>query len=97
MAKELKKGTKKVSAAKKPVATKKTVANKKVVRKVEKKNPSGVYKIVYMFLLVLGVSLVFVALKLKISNYINNSTTLSCLGIALASLIISVFVKKLNE
>ena len=91
MAKELKKGTKKVSAAKKPVAT------KKVVRKVEKKNSNNVCNIIYMFLLVLGVSLVFVALTLKISNYINNSTTLSCLGIALASLIISVFVKKLNE
>ena len=98
MAKEVKKGSKKV-AAKKEVAAKKVNAVKKksAPRRVEKKNPSNMINIIYMFLLMLGVSLVFVALTLKISNYIDNSTTLTCLGIALASIIISVFVKKLNE
>ena len=98
MAKEVKKGSKKV-AAKKEVATKKvkSVKKKAAPRRVEKKNPNNMINIIYMFLLMLGVSLVFVALTLKISNYIDNSTTLTCLGIALASIIISVFVKKLNE
>ena len=50
-----------------------------------------------MFLLILGVSLVFVSLTLKITNDLENSTMLTCLGIAFAAIIISVFVKKLDE
>ena len=96
MAKEMKKGEKKVAAkkaTKKVVPAKKTNASVRTTKNDEKK--SNIISIVYMFLLILGISLVFVCLVLKFD--ISNSTTLSCLGIALASIIISVFVKRLDE
>ena len=98
MAKEMKKGEKKVAAkkaTKKVVPAKKTNASVRTTKNDEKK--SNIISIVYMFLLILGISLVFVCLVLKFDNSISNSTTLSCLGIALASIIISVFVKRLDE
>ena len=104
MAKE-EKGKKKVATA----AAKKTVSAAKTARKTVRKsaprkkvetrveNNSNIIPIVYMFLLILGISLIFVALTLKIANYINSTVTLTCLGVALVLLIISAFVKKMNE
>jgi len=99
MAKEVKKGvattSKKLTTTRKATASTKKVAPKRVVKKVEEK--SNIISIVYMFLLILGVALVFVSLALKFTRDIDNSTMLYCLGIALASLIISSFVKRMNE
>ena len=106
MAKEVKKGvattskkpttTRKAAAStKKAAASTKKAAPKRVAKKVETK--SNVTSVVYMFLLTLGVALVFVSLTLKFTRDIDNSTMLYCLGIALASLIISSFVKRMNE
>ena len=97
MAKEVKKGTKKVASkvTKKTEATKKA-APKRVVRKVEKEK-SNIISIVYNSFLVIGVIIVGAALALKFGNYIETSTTLTCLGIALILVIISLFVKKINE
>lgn len=106
MAKEEKKGTKKVTAktttkaATKPAAKKAPAkkTTKRVVRETRavKKN-NGIIPIIYMFLLILGVSLVFVSLTLKTANYIDTHLMVTCLGIALVILILSAFVKKISE
>ena len=94
MAKEVKKGTKKTETTKvaKKTATKKVA---KTTRTVKKNN--GIVPILYMFLLILGASLVFVSLTLKVANYIDTRLMVTCLGIALIILILSVFVKKIDE
>lgn len=110
MAKEVKKGTtKKVvtkSATKKAPAKKVAPAAKKVVKKapakkttrvVKTSNKSNITQLVYMFLLILGVSLVMVSLILKWANYIDTTAMVTCLGIALVSLILSAFLKKFSE
>lgn len=100
MAKEVKKGTKKVAAKPAAKAAKKAPAKKttKVVRNTRPvKKANGIVPIVYMFLLILGVSLVFVSLALKTADYIDTHLMVTCLGIALVVLVLSAFVKKLSE
>ncbi len=96
MAKE-KKGTKKatVKAAKKPVAKK--VATK---RKVVEKNTTCMNKfvpIIYMFLLILGVSLIFVSLALLVAGYIDTKLMVTCIGISIISIVASMFVRRFCE
>ena len=98
MAKEVKKGTKKAAA--KPVAkkaVKKTPAKKTTRTVTATKKNNGIIPIVYMFLLILGVSLVFVSLTLMIAGYIETRLMATCLGVALVILILSAFIKKLAE
>lgn len=101
MAKEVKKGSKKVAAKPAAKAVKKAPvkkAAKKVVRepRVVKKDNTAI-SVVYMFLLILGVALVFVSLTLKLAGYADTRLMLTCLGIALVILILSAFVKKMAE
>ncbi len=101
MAKEVKKGTKKVATKPAAKTAKKAPAKKATTRVVRNTRPAkksnGIVPIVYMFLLILGVSLVFVSLALKTANYIDTHLMVTCLGIALVVLILSAFVKKLSE
>lgn len=94
MAKEVKKGTKKVATKK---AIKKAPAKKTVRATKPVKKNNGTIAIVYMFLLILGVSLVFVSLTLMAAGYIDTRLMLTCLGIALVILILSAFIKKITE
>ena len=96
MAKEIKKGNKKVVA--KPAAKnikKAPARSTKVVNTTKKEN--GIIPVIYMFLLILGIALVFVSLTLKTVGEIDTRLMITCLGIALVMLIISAFIKKMNE
>ena len=101
MAKEVKKGAKKVAAKTKPVAKTKsatrTSAKKTVKREAPKKKTSNIKSLATMFLLMLGVALVFVAFISKIAGYMETNIMITCLGVALVLLIISAFIKKLDE
>ena len=97
MAKEVKSGVKKAVAKKSASAKKAAPAKKTVVTRRTETKKRDTMAVVYMFMLILGVSLIFVSLALKMTNEIGNTTVLYCLGIALASLIISAFIKKLND
>ena len=92
MAKEIKKGAKKTKVA----AVKKTKAAP-TRRTRKEKSPNVVASIVCLALLLLGISLIFVAVTLKFTNDIDTKLMITCLGISLVFLIISAFVKKLNE
>ena len=95
MAKEVKKGNKKVAVAKKAPAKKVVKPVAKKVRPVKKTNKTAL--IAYMFLLILGFLLAFVSLILKTANYIDTRAMITSFGIALVALILSAFIKKMNE
>ena len=95
------KGTKKAvkkSTTKAVKSTAKKVAPKKKTReyKVEEQKPK-IISFAYMFFLMIGVALAFVAITLKVVGDIDSSLMFVCLIIALVFVIMSSFFKRICE
>ena len=98
MAKELKKGAKKTGTKAATKTVRKAAPKKTAVRaKAVETNNNNLVSVFYMFLLILGISLVFVAVTLKVANYIDTKIMFTSLGIAFVLLILSVFVKRIGD